>query len=408
MAEYDPSNTAAYDIDLADENDGEEQYEEAEDSAHVQNDADAEDEDEDYDPSSFNFDEGAGDAQSTELMKDAQSGSPPAPTTATDVPPPTKPKTVGGFLVDDDDEEEEAEEGDESAVQPPLSQLNGTTGAHSGLGDASVAAGSHDVPIASEPQDTAAVLSAQSLRSNGSTPVVPPSASNASPSSIPASAPSFNAQISALPASDQGEQSTPVQSATATPQPPPTISNVPSQPSRQPQPTSSLAPASNTQRLPHDKVGQLEDRIKEDPKGDREAWRTLISHYREKGQLDQARKIYSRFLEVFPSAVRRYSTFSLCTLRFTMSCTCKRFTLHQTNTTYSRLLFGLSMRNWNLKMTISNMLSKFSASRFCSSPMSTCGLCIWTTSGASTRLIQIQMAANVASSPRLSTSSWTT
>ncbi|KAF2716206.1 Suf-domain-containing protein [Polychaeton citri CBS 116435] len=53
-------------------------------------------------------------------------------------------------------------------------------------------------------------------------------------------------------------------------------------------------------RLPHDKVGQLEDRIQQDPRADTDAWLSLIAHYREKGQLDQARKTYERLLEVFP------------------------------------------------------------------------------------------------------------
>jgi hypothetical protein len=63
------------------------------------------------------------------------------------------------------------------------------------------------------------------------------------------------------------------------------------------------APTSLPARLPHDKVGQLEDRIKDDPKGDATAWASLIDHYREKGQHDFARNVYERFLKVFPYAV---------------------------------------------------------------------------------------------------------
>ena len=56
-------------------------------------------------------------------------------------------------------------------------------------------------------------------------------------------------------------------------------------------------------RLPHDKVGLLEDRIKEDERGDMEAWLSLIGEHRRRGKLDEARKIYERFFAVFPSAV---------------------------------------------------------------------------------------------------------
>ena len=61
------------------------------------------------------------------------------------------------------------------------------------------------------------------------------------------------------------------------------------------------------QRLPHDKVGRLEDRIKEDPKADIEAWWELIQHYQEKDQLDNARAVYARMVEVWPTSVRKQS-----------------------------------------------------------------------------------------------------
>jgi hypothetical protein len=64
------------------------------------------------------------------------------------------------------------------------------------------------------------------------------------------------------------------------------------------------APTSLPARLPHDKVGQLEDRIKDDPKGDANAWISLIEHYLEKGQHEFARNVYQRFFKVFPYAVR--------------------------------------------------------------------------------------------------------
>lgn len=57
-------------------------------------------------------------------------------------------------------------------------------------------------------------------------------------------------------------------------------------------------------RLPHDKIGILEDRIKEDPRGDLDAWQNLINEHKKRGKLEDARNVYERFLVVFPSAVR--------------------------------------------------------------------------------------------------------
>ena len=57
-------------------------------------------------------------------------------------------------------------------------------------------------------------------------------------------------------------------------------------------------------RLPHDKIGILEDRIKEDPRGELDAWQNLINEHKKRGKLEDARSVYERFLVVFPSAVR--------------------------------------------------------------------------------------------------------
>ena len=56
-------------------------------------------------------------------------------------------------------------------------------------------------------------------------------------------------------------------------------------------------------RLPHDKIGILEDRTKEDPQGDLDAWLSLINEHKKRGKLEDARSVYERFLVVFPSAV---------------------------------------------------------------------------------------------------------
>ena len=56
-------------------------------------------------------------------------------------------------------------------------------------------------------------------------------------------------------------------------------------------------------RLPHDTIGILEDRIKEDPRGDLQAWLHLINEHKKRAKIDDARSVYERFLAIFPSAV---------------------------------------------------------------------------------------------------------
>ena len=62
-------------------------------------------------------------------------------------------------------------------------------------------------------------------------------------------------------------------------------------------------PAVPKARLPHDRIGMLEDRIKEDPRGDIEAWLGLIEEQKKRAKLEDARSVYERFLVVFPFAV---------------------------------------------------------------------------------------------------------
>lgn len=62
-------------------------------------------------------------------------------------------------------------------------------------------------------------------------------------------------------------------------------------------------------RLPQDKVGLLEDRISEDPRGDVDAWKALIDEYQKKGKFDEARDVFERFFAVFPACVSKISIF---------------------------------------------------------------------------------------------------
>jgi cleavage stimulation factor subunit 3 len=64
------------------------------------------------------------------------------------------------------------------------------------------------------------------------------------------------------------------------------------------------APSSLTkQRLPQDRIGIFEDRIADDPRGDIEAWLSLIEEHRRRHKFDDARAVYDRFFNTFPSFV---------------------------------------------------------------------------------------------------------
>jgi cleavage stimulation factor subunit 3 len=65
--------------------------------------------------------------------------------------------------------------------------------------------------------------------------------------------------------------------------------------------TSTAAPPKA--RLPHDRIGILEDRIQEDERGDMDAWLGLIAEHRKRGKIEEARKTYEKFFTVFPDAV---------------------------------------------------------------------------------------------------------
>ncbi|XP_044722119.1 suppressor of forked protein (Suf) domain-containing protein [Hirsutella rhossiliensis] len=62
------------------------------------------------------------------------------------------------------------------------------------------------------------------------------------------------------------------------------------------------APSSTPQVVTLDPVALLEARIKEDPRGDMDAWLNLVADHKRRGRLDDLRKVYNRFAEVFPQA----------------------------------------------------------------------------------------------------------
>lgn len=278
MAAYDPER-AFLDNLAADPNAG---Y-----STHPQPQPVASDDDEDYDPS--NLMPSTDYAAQQEKSSDADSASPipsdaraATPAMATDaasketsaapavIEPPQR--RVGGFVVDSSDDEE-----DIPSAKPKVD----------GAALQSVARGASNTPqrslshspnnthpnpqvhihSASQEQDGPAVLST-------SVADIIPSATSVLPVTA-ASAP--DSVKSPLVASTPAPTATPVPQAAATSQ--------------------------LQARLPNDRVGILEDRITEDPRGDLDAWLSLINEHKKRNKFDEVRATYERFFKVFPSAV---------------------------------------------------------------------------------------------------------
>ncbi|CAG7989791.1 unnamed protein product [Penicillium olsonii] len=63
-------------------------------------------------------------------------------------------------------------------------------------------------------------------------------------------------------------------------------------------------------RLAHDRVGILQDRIEQDPRGDIPAWLELIAEHRSRNRLDGARETYESFLKVFPMAADQWVAYA--------------------------------------------------------------------------------------------------
>ena len=225
-----------------------------------------------------------------------------------------KPKTVGGFLADDSDEESDESSSVQisTGLQPAAHNTLNRTISPSPL-QVSVTPNDLQSPIQNQDDSQHGLLSSSTLSVN-------PNFSKAGTSH----APSVQTPMSAGPSAS-------VQSASAP-----------------------------KGRLPHDKIGILEDRIKEDPRGDSDAWRFLISEHRKRNKFDDARTVYERFFKVFPQAVCLYLPPSYLQL------------------TCSRPRCGSSMPRWNSKMTTSEPLSKYSVNHCLLSQMYSFGLPIST------------------------------
>lgn len=174
------------------------------------------------------------------------------------------PVTIGGFVEDEEDDDDDEEQKDKTADAAPghgpdMTALNG---------DAIALAPA----VKPSPKAPSASLSTVSVPNNAS--VLDSVTSPAGPGTP---------QIRSTDTSVQGKPDSEPASATLAS----AASSLPKAP------------------LPHDIVGIFEHRIKQDPQGDIDAWLGLVAHHRLKQRYDEARKVYTRFFQVFPTAVSK-------------------------------------------------------------------------------------------------------
>ena len=278
-----------------------------------------EEEEDDYDPSDLSYDNSSyqnasnQNVQASTVPRDAADAGISAntstslktlsPNLVTETKPAAtkQPRTIGGFVVDDDDEddddgaENEGEgDGEGDSVESgsrleakPVGEELGNVNGHS-----RPASASRSLPRRSAsrtPQGAAAqgiVSAPQALRERTSSLDVSKGVANSN---------NVNVATVTVPISDNAASTE--KKPVSDPQP----SSVSL--SRGPSAQGSVETSVSKARLPHDRVGILEDRIAEDPKGDIDAWLSLINEHRRRNKVEDARLVYERFFKIFPTAV---------------------------------------------------------------------------------------------------------
>lgn len=185
---------------------------------------------------------------------------------------PKQPRTIGGFIDEDDEEDEEEYDPGASIQDVGFAEPD------------SVDRGVSSTPQQSLPQSPASVIPSHDSSVPAQTQEQPIASAPMPQADVPISQSTSEAVDGGVPAADAvnvQDVSSLQTSVAATP----------------------LVASSAQSRLPHDRVGILEDRIKDDPRGDIDAWLSLISEHRKRNKLDDARSVYERFFAVFPQAV---------------------------------------------------------------------------------------------------------
>lgn len=225
-------------------------------------------------PSEMAPNQPAGDAATAQAPLPSESQTPASA-------PQPKAKTIGGFVVDDEDEDgdEDEDKGGDDDYEPP-----GLLGVEGDL-DTTVNIPQQSVSGNTNQSTSTPDVSLQGIAQESANAQNVPNSSYLSSASAPDS---FNEAPTVPDHNLYANQSVQPDSA---------------QPSAAPTPTPE-SPSAPKGRLPHDRVGILEDRIQEDPRGDIPAWLDLINEHKARSRIDNTREVYERFLKVFPSAVR--------------------------------------------------------------------------------------------------------
>ena len=213
--------------------------------------------------------------------------------TAPHIPAQSQPRMRGGFELDDDVDEDEDERDyqDSVAVYEP----------DDGLTETHVL--EHNIDVAED--NAATPVQHDALDSTSKTPIQPnglahlPAHTNGVNLEAPGSVPSPNAKNDAL-SPQRASTATPMQNIAGSMADAASASLIVNTSNAPNTPSASAAPKG---RLAHDVVGILEDRIKEDPRGDVLAWLELIDELKRRNKQDEVRRLYDRYFEVFPLAV---------------------------------------------------------------------------------------------------------
>ncbi|KAE8152712.1 mRNA 3'-end-processing protein rna14 [Aspergillus avenaceus] len=192
-----------------------------------------------------------------------------------------KTRTIGGFVVEDEDEDDA---GDADYEPPAVLGVEDMNTISVNVPQQPISGNANeDTPTPDVSLDGAAQASA-SAKNIPNSFYTPTSAAAASKNDAPAQASQDLYNSRTL-------QSESVQdSAAATPVP--------------------ESPSAAKGRLPHDRVGILEDRIQEDPRGDIPAWLELINEHRGRNRIDGARDVYERFLKAFPFSAEQWVAYA--------------------------------------------------------------------------------------------------
>ncbi|KAI9786536.1 MAG: mRNA 3'-end-processing protein rna14 [Peltula sp. TS41687] len=202
-----------------------------------------------------------------------------------------QPRTIAGFIINDDDDEND-DNGDGNSINPSeLAVSSGLVNAthssgQSGISDVSL----RPIPEFSDPRDPSQDVSPSNVASRSVSEAHQNGPADDSINLIP--------PYATTAAVDNGTQSQgaerPAQASDTDPAMNPEA------------PSAAIAKA----RLPHDRVGILEDRIKEDPRGDLDAWLSLITEHRKRNKIQDARNVYERYFKVFPMAAEQWVTYA--------------------------------------------------------------------------------------------------